>query len=81
MLTERVIFLARGEVVANDTPAAIAASYGHADLEQVFLSARRRTRTMSDDDELAPHPHRHPPARLRAVARARTAGSTSRSGR
>jgi ABC-2 type transport system ATP-binding protein len=38
MLTERVIFLARGEVVANDTPAAVAATYGHADLEQVFLS-------------------------------------------
>jgi ABC-2 type transport system ATP-binding protein len=38
LLTERVIFLARGEVVANDTPAAIAATYGHVDLEQVFLS-------------------------------------------
>ena len=38
MLTERVIFVARGEVVANDTPAAVAALYGHADLEQVFLS-------------------------------------------
>jgi ABC-2 type transport system ATP-binding protein len=37
MLTERVIFLARGEVVANDSAAAIAALYGHADLEQVFL--------------------------------------------
>ena len=37
MLTERVIFLASGEVVANDTPAAIAATYGHADLEGVFL--------------------------------------------
>jgi ABC-2 type transport system ATP-binding protein len=38
LLTERVIFLARGEVVANDTPAAVAATYGHVDLEQVFLS-------------------------------------------
>ena len=38
LLTERVIFLARGEVVANDTPAAVAATYGHTDLEQVFLS-------------------------------------------
>jgi len=37
MLTERVIFLARGEVVANDTPAAIAELYGHDDLEGVFL--------------------------------------------
>jgi ABC-2 type transport system ATP-binding protein len=37
MLTERVIFLARGEIVANDTPAAIAELYGHDDLEGVFL--------------------------------------------
>jgi ABC-2 type transport system ATP-binding protein len=37
MLTERVIFLARGHVVANDTPAAIAAQYGYDDLEGVFL--------------------------------------------
>ena len=37
MLTERVMFLARGEVVANDTPAAIAELYGHDDLEGVFL--------------------------------------------
>jgi ABC-2 type transport system ATP-binding protein len=38
ILTERVVFLARGDVVANDTPAAIASTYGYADLEQVFLS-------------------------------------------
>ncbi|MGH9134878.1 MAG: ABC transporter ATP-binding protein [Ilumatobacteraceae bacterium] len=38
LLTERVIFLARGEVVANDTAAAIIATHGHADLEEVFLS-------------------------------------------
>ena len=37
MLTERVIFLARGEVVANDSAAAISEMYGHDDLEQVFL--------------------------------------------
>jgi ABC-2 type transport system ATP-binding protein len=37
MLTQRVIFLARGTVVANDTPAAIAAQYGYDDLEGVFL--------------------------------------------
>jgi ABC-type Na+ transport system ATPase subunit NatA len=37
MLTERVIFLARGAVVANDTPAAIVAEFGHLDLEAVFL--------------------------------------------
>jgi ABC-2 type transport system ATP-binding protein len=37
MLTERVIFLARGRVVANDAPDVISATYGHDDLEQVFL--------------------------------------------
>jgi ABC-2 type transport system ATP-binding protein len=36
-LTERVMFLAHGQVVANDSPAAILALYGHADLEAVFL--------------------------------------------
>jgi hypothetical protein len=33
-----VIFLARGEIVADDTPERIAARFGHADLEGVFLS-------------------------------------------
>jgi ABC-2 type transport system ATP-binding protein len=37
MLADRVIFLARGRVVADDTPQRIAATYGHADLEGVFL--------------------------------------------
>ncbi len=37
MLTTRVVFLARGQVVANDSPANIAALYGHGDLEGVFL--------------------------------------------
>jgi ABC-2 type transport system ATP-binding protein len=37
MLTQRVIFLANGEVVANDTPAAIASTFGYDDLEGVFL--------------------------------------------
>ena len=37
MLATRVIFLARGRIVANDTPANIAALFGHADLEAVFL--------------------------------------------
>jgi ABC-2 type transport system ATP-binding protein len=36
-LTERVMFLARGIVVANDTPAKISATYGHDNLEAVFL--------------------------------------------
>jgi ABC-2 type transport system ATP-binding protein len=38
ILAERVVFLAKGRVVADDTPAAIAAMFGHADLEGVFLS-------------------------------------------
>jgi ABC-2 type transport system ATP-binding protein len=38
MLTQRVIFLARGSVIANDSAAAIVALYGHVDLEEVFLS-------------------------------------------
>jgi ABC-2 type transport system ATP-binding protein len=38
MLTERVMFLARGEVVANDTAAIVSATYGHDNLEDVFLS-------------------------------------------
>ena len=38
LLAERVVFLARGRVVANDTPAAIADSFGHDDLEGVFLA-------------------------------------------
>ena len=37
ILTERVIFLANGQVVADDTPAAISALYGYDDLEGVFL--------------------------------------------
>jgi ABC-2 type transport system ATP-binding protein len=37
LLTERVIFLAHGQVVANASPAEVAATYGHDDLEGVFL--------------------------------------------
>lgn len=36
-LTERVIFLANGAVVANDTPTSISATFGYDDLEGVFL--------------------------------------------
>jgi ABC-2 type transport system ATP-binding protein len=38
ILTERVVFLAGGLVVADDSPAAIAATFGHDNLEDVFLS-------------------------------------------
>ncbi len=43
-LTERVIFLANGEVVANDTPDAISATFGYADLEGVFMQLADESR-------------------------------------
>ncbi|MFN2488656.1 MAG: AAA family ATPase, partial [Actinomycetota bacterium] len=36
-LCERVVFLASGRVVADDSPAGVAARFGHGDLEGVFL--------------------------------------------
>jgi ABC-2 type transport system ATP-binding protein len=36
-LCERVVFLAEGRVVANDSPGAVAAIFGRDDLEGVFL--------------------------------------------
>ena len=38
MLATRVIFLAHGEIVANDTPERIAATFGHDSLEGVFIN-------------------------------------------
>jgi ABC-2 type transport system ATP-binding protein len=38
MLATRVIFLAHGQVVADDTPERIATRFGHDDLEGVFLN-------------------------------------------
>jgi ABC-2 type transport system ATP-binding protein len=37
LLTDRVVFLARGKVIANGTPAEVAELFGHDDLEAVFL--------------------------------------------
>lgn len=37
-LCERVVFISRGRIVADDTPANVASSFGHDDLENVFLS-------------------------------------------
>ena len=34
---ERVVFLSHGRIVADGTPESIAATYGHGDLEGVFL--------------------------------------------
>jgi ABC-2 type transport system ATP-binding protein len=36
-LCQRVVFLAKGRVVANGTPEEVAARFGHDDLETVFL--------------------------------------------
>jgi ABC-2 type transport system ATP-binding protein len=44
MLTERVIFLANGQVVANDTASAIAATFGYDDLEGVFMQLANEAR-------------------------------------
>src|SRR4051812_11967077 len=53
MLTERVIFLANGEVVANDTPAAIASTFGYDDLEGVFLQLADEARDARDQVRIA----------------------------
>ena len=45
---ERVLFLSHGHVVADGTPAEIAAQYGHGNLEGVFLH-------LADDHEPAGH--------------------------
>jgi ABC-type Na+ transport system ATPase subunit NatA len=37
LLTERVVFLAHGQVIADASAAEIAATFGHDDLEGVFL--------------------------------------------
>ena len=39
---ERVLFLSHGHIVADGTPESIAASYGHGDLEGVFLHLAER---------------------------------------
>jgi ABC-2 type transport system ATP-binding protein len=36
-LCERVVFVSGGRVVANGTPTDVAAHFGRADLEEVFL--------------------------------------------
>jgi ABC-2 type transport system ATP-binding protein len=49
---ERVVFLSHGQVVADGTPAEIASSYGHGDLEGVFLhlAARHDPATAQQSD-------------------------------
>jgi ABC-2 type transport system ATP-binding protein len=36
-MCERVVFLARGRIVADDTPSAVVDRFGHDDLEGVFV--------------------------------------------
>jgi ABC-2 type transport system ATP-binding protein len=52
LLTERVVFLAHGQVVANASPAEIAATFGHDDLEGVFLELADQHR--DDRDRVEP---------------------------
>ena len=49
MLCERVIFLARGAIVANAAPNAIAAQFGEDDLEGVFLQLAGQPLTVEDE--------------------------------
>jgi ABC-2 type transport system ATP-binding protein len=55
-LCRRVVFIARGRVVADGPPEAIAARYGHEDLESTFLSIAAESR--------APHGDPLPPPSL-----------------
>jgi ABC-2 type transport system ATP-binding protein len=41
-LAHRVIFVRAGQVAANDTPAAVAAQFGQADLAEVFIHLARQ---------------------------------------
>ena len=50
MLCDRVVFLAGGRIVADGAPATIADSFGHDDLEGVFLQLAGRS--LSEADEL-----------------------------
>jgi ABC-2 type transport system ATP-binding protein len=52
LLAERVVFLADGRVVADGPPAEVAASFGHGDLEGVFLHLAGIVR--SEDELLDP---------------------------
>lgn len=42
-LCERVVFLSKGKIVADDTPEAVAATFGRGDLEEVFLHLAGQT--------------------------------------
>jgi ABC-2 type transport system ATP-binding protein len=53
LLTERVVFLAHGQVIADASAAEIAATFGHDDLEGVFLEIADQHR-----DDPAPVEHR-----------------------
>ena len=44
-LCERVVFISAGRVVADGSPAAVAAHFGQSDLEEVFLHLASRTDT------------------------------------
>jgi ABC-2 type transport system ATP-binding protein len=49
-LSERVVFLAAGQVVADGAPAEIADRFGHGDLEGVFLHLAGSVRSEDEDE-------------------------------
>jgi len=49
-LCDRVIFLAAGKIIADDTPAAVAAQFGRGNLEDVFLDLAGAGRDPHDHD-------------------------------
>jgi ABC-2 type transport system ATP-binding protein len=53
-LAERVIFLAGGKVVADGTPADVVATFGHGNLEDVFLALAGEFDGVPDVET---HPH------------------------
>ena len=53
-MCERVVFVAGGRIVADGTPADVAATFGHGDLEGVFLAPGRHRPRASR----RPEPHR-----------------------
>jgi ABC-2 type transport system ATP-binding protein len=53
-LCDRVVFLSAGRVVADGSPAEVAASYGHGNLEDVFLDLAGTHRAAGGGGDIAP---------------------------
>ncbi len=48
-ICERVVFIAGGHIVADGTPSDVAATFGHGDLESVFLQLAGTDMEVDDD--------------------------------